>query len=391
MNSYLPAYLKKKNRTVVMDLFLEHRELTRPDIARLTGISMPTVIKIVDFLISKDILIENPENTTFSGSGMGRKSQLLRLNPNAYSTIGVYFEGNALRIGLMNMAFEIVEEKEFPLNPMGISPNQYGDFSYMIIDELYRLLGNHPQTNVLGVGFALPGIIDCENMRILFSKKYPDSNDFYQSFPAFKEFKELPLYLENDMNAASLGEMIQRKLFHSANLIYLSLGTGFGSGIIIDGKIWHGASYFAGNVARILSPYMPGKDARCEGKKYVEDYICQSELQRRFDFDFRHQNSCDAKKRKEVIGYTSQFLVPVISNLSYILDISDFVLAGLTVEYFGETFLKILEEEMNKLDDPDWARPKIRITPSVNGKEGIVGAAYIALSHCLPDLLAENK
>ena len=103
-----------------MELFLEHQEMTRPDISKKTGISMPTVIKIVDFLISKDILIENPEDMTVSDSGFGRKSQILRLNTKAYSTIGVYFEGNALRIGLVNMAFEVVEEKEFPLKPIRV-------------------------------------------------------------------------------------------------------------------------------------------------------------------------------------------------------------------------------------------------------------------------------
>ena len=75
MGVYLPAYLKTKNRTRVMELFLEHQEMTRPDISKKTGISMPTVIKIVDFLISKDILIENPEDMTVSDSGFGRKSQ----------------------------------------------------------------------------------------------------------------------------------------------------------------------------------------------------------------------------------------------------------------------------------------------------------------------------
>lgn len=80
----------------------------------------------------------------------------------------------------------------------------------------------------------------------------------------------------------------------------------------------------------------------------------------------------------------------VINNLSYTLDISDFVLAGLTVEYFGEELYKTLGKEMARLYNPSWARPEIRITPPVNGNEGIVGAAYIAFSNCIPELLAET-
>ncbi len=390
MGVYLPAYLKTKNRTRVMELFLEHQEMTRPDISKKTGISMPTVIKIVDFLISKDILIENPEDMTVSDSGFGRKSQILRLNTKAYSTIGVYFEGNALRIGLVNMAFEVVEEKEFPLNPIRVYPDERNWFSQKIVDELYRIIENHPETNILGVGFALPGVVDCKNMRIRRSNNYPAGEDFYMSFPVFQNFKEVPLYLENDMNAAALGEMIQRKIYQNANLLYLSLGTGFGSGVIIDGRIWHGTGYFAGNVARILIPKVTDSGLCYGDKKYVEDYICQSELQKKFDFDFRSANTCDKKKRKEVIRYITQFLSLVIYDLSQLFDIHDFVMAGLTVEYFGKQFFEILEEEIQKNDDPERAKPEIRIMSSLNGKEGIVGAAYIAFSSCLPELLAEK-
>ena len=61
MDAYLPAYLKNKNRTRVMSLFFENKELTRPEIAKMTGISMPTVIKITDFLLGKNLIQENPE------------------------------------------------------------------------------------------------------------------------------------------------------------------------------------------------------------------------------------------------------------------------------------------------------------------------------------------
>ena len=59
MKAYIPTYLKKQNRTTVLDLFLEHKELTRADVSKLTGISLPTVLKIVDFLRMKQILIDS--------------------------------------------------------------------------------------------------------------------------------------------------------------------------------------------------------------------------------------------------------------------------------------------------------------------------------------------
>lgn len=391
MNTYLPGYLKKKNRIKVMNLFLEHGEMTRPDISRMTGISMPTVIKIVDFLICKDVLIEKPGDITSSDSGFGRKSQILHLNAKAYSTIGLYFEGNGLGIGLVNMAFEIIEKRVFPLNAIKILPEQRGEFSDMLVQEVRKMIDTHPETNILGVGVALPGIVDCQNMRMCRSKNYAASDDFFEAFPAFRQWKDVPVYLENDVNAAALGEMIQRKLFNKANLLYLSLGTGFGSGIIIHGQIWHGASYYAGNVARVLVPQMESDELHYNDKKYMEDYISQDELQKKFGFDFRYRDSCSEEKSKEVIRYISRFLALVIHDLSHLFDICDFVIAGLTVEYFGQSFMEILEEEVKKLEDSDWPGPKINMFSSISGQEGIIGAAYVAFSKCFPNLLAGDE
>ena len=50
-NTYIPAYIRDKNRGLVLDLFLQNRELTRSEISRVTNISFPTVVKITDFFL----------------------------------------------------------------------------------------------------------------------------------------------------------------------------------------------------------------------------------------------------------------------------------------------------------------------------------------------------
>ena len=390
MDAYLPAYLKNKNRTRVMSLFFENKELTRPEIAKMTGISMPTVIKITDFLLGKNLIQENPEKTAASDSGFGRKSQILRLNPQGFFTIGIYFEGNALRIGLMNMDFVLVREKAFLTRGEKASPEQKKTLSFQMAEEIEHILQLYGRSKILGIGFALPGIIDCRKQKIRHSQKEEEFEEIYESFPALKKFQDIPLYLENDMNAASLGETIQRKLFHHANLLYLSLGTGFGSGVVINGKIWHGTSYFAGNVGQMLVPRWTENGLQYGKKRYVEEFICQSELQRKFQFDFQDPGSCDEEKRRTVVRYVSQYLAYVINNLSQLLDIQDFVLAGLTVEYFGDMLFDVLQEELGKAEDPERARPELCITPAVNGREGMIGAAYTALACSLPELMAEK-
>ena len=389
MKAYIPTYLKKQNRTTVLDLFLEHKELTRADVSKLTGISLPTVLKIVDFLRMKQILIDKPDALTLSDSGLGRKSQLLQLNENSYSTIGIYFEGNYLHVGLINLAYSIIDQKAFPLNSLKVSEDHFSSLSYMLTDTVRYLCSQHPTTEILGIGFGLPGIVDYQNKKIM-KKNYQFFIEFYDLFPAFKELKDFPLFIENDINAASLGEILLRNRSHNGNLIYLSLGSGFGSGIIIDGEIWHGANNFAGDISNSILVLPTPSSAISPEDLRVEKSICLETLQKQFDFDIRYKETCDDRKRKEICQYLSYYLIPLVNNLSYTLDISDFVLAGLTTNFLGEELFTKLERGLEDLRTPAILRPETHIKPTISESTGIVGAAAIAFSNCLPKLLEES-
>lgn len=389
MKSYIPAYLKKQNRTTVLNLFLEHKELTRADISKLTAISLPTVIKIVDFLQTKQILLGEPEASALSDSGLGRKSQLLRLNENSYSTIGIYFEGNHLHIGLVNLAYTITDQHVFPLNSLKVSDEQLTPLSHMILDAVRQIYEQHPETEILGIGFGLPGIVDCEQKKIMKSSSRSFIS-FYDLFPAFRDIHELSIFIENDINAASLGEILLRRQSRHGNLIYLSLGSGFGGGIIIDGQIWHGANHFAGDISNMILT-LPPPDANIAPEDMrVEKHICLETLQTQFGFDIRYADTCDSQKKTHIIRHLSQYLIPIVNNLSYALDISDFVLAGLTTGFLGDELYSELEKGLENLRTPAFLRPETRIMPTISEYAGIVGASAIAFTNCLPGLLEEN-
>lgn len=389
MKAYIPTYLKKQNRTTVLDLFLEHKELTRADVAKLTGISLPTVLKIVDFLRMKQILLDKPDALTLSDSGLGRKSQLLQLNEDSYSTVGIYFEGNYLHVGLINLAYSVIDQKVFPINSLKVSEDQFTSLSYVLTDTVRFLCAQHPNTEILGIGFGLPGIVDCQNKKVM-KKNYQSFIDFYDLFPAFRDLTSMPLFIENDINAASLGEILLRNRSHNGNLIYLSLGSGFGSGIIIDGEIWHGANNFAGDISNSILMLPPSLTDVSPEDLRIEKNICLETLQKHFDFDIRYTETCNSQKREEICHYLSYYLIPLVNNLSYMLDISDFVLAGLTTNFLGKELFLRLEKGLEELRTPAFLRPETHIIPTISESTGIVGAAAIAFSNCLPKLLEEN-
>lgn len=68
MNQYMPKYLKTKNRMMIFDLFRNQNIMSRAELVRITGISFPTVLKIVDKLLELGILIELEETTQSPGA-----------------------------------------------------------------------------------------------------------------------------------------------------------------------------------------------------------------------------------------------------------------------------------------------------------------------------------
>ena len=99
--------------------------------------------------------------------------------------------------------------------------------------------------DLLGVGIGVPGIIDMETGMMRESPNLPGWSDY----PVRAEIEKrlgAPVILENDANVAALGEKWLGAGRHVGDMAMLTLGTGVGGGIVLNGKIWHGMTGMAG-------------------------------------------------------------------------------------------------------------------------------------------------
>jgi len=102
------------------------------------------------------------------------------------------------------------------------------------------------------------------------SPNFPDWNNL----PLKKELERLlhvPIYIENDANAAALGEQWRGAASGIKSMILLTLGTGVGGGIVLNNKIWHGADGMAGEIGHMtLIP--DGRQCSCGNVGCLEMY-----------------------------------------------------------------------------------------------------------------------
>jgi glucokinase len=152
--------------------------------------------------------------------------------------IGVDFGGTRIKLGLVDGAGRVRDR--------AIRPTPREEGAEAILDALVEGVGDLqrsagvPYDRILGVGLGTPGPLDLKGERVLFAPNIPG----WEGFPLKRRLEERlgrAVALENDANAAALGEYWAGAGREVDSLVFLGLGTGVGGGIVLGGRLWRGA------------------------------------------------------------------------------------------------------------------------------------------------------
>jgi glucokinase len=127
------------------------------------------------------------------------------------------------------------------------------------------LLAQHaiPVHSLKGIGLTFPGIVDNRGAKVLSQYvKYKNAHLFDFRKWALQEWA-LPVALENDARAALLGEWVKGAGKGRSNIVLLTLGTGVGSAVLIEGKLLRGAHFLAGNLGGHMAVNLNGAPCNC--------------------------------------------------------------------------------------------------------------------------------
>ena len=163
----------------------------------------------------------------------------------AYS-IGVDLGGTNYRAAAVDANGTLLEKVSGTTNLMGGREAIVSE----IVSAVSRLRAVRAGDQLEGIGVALAGFIVMETGVVLSSANIPP----FENFPArdiFQERLKVPVILENDANAAALGEKWMGAGRDVNDLVLITLGTGIGGGIISDGKIMHGYLGIAGELGHV--------------------------------------------------------------------------------------------------------------------------------------------
>jgi glucokinase len=151
--------------------------------------------------------------------------------------------GTQLKYGLIDEGGAIVLKEKTP------SPGSI-DGLLGLLEHLWQDLKKGHPGRIKAAGFGFAGFFSLRERKILHSPNYPSLNGF-DLVPAFNRFLDVPFRIDNDANMAAFGEYKHGAGRGAQSLVLLTVGTGIGSGIILDGKLWQGKCGFAGELGHI--------------------------------------------------------------------------------------------------------------------------------------------
>ncbi|EMR06125.1 Glucokinase [Bhargavaea cecembensis DSE10] len=161
--------------------------------------------------------------------------------------IGVDIGGTNVAVGITDLEGNLLASASFP------SQGKDGELFGEIRQTADRLMVEHgiPEEKILGVGAGVPGFTDPEKGLVteapaLGWKDFPVGEKLRAVFP-------YPVAVDNDVNVATLGEQWIGHGRGKSDFIYISLGTGIGSGVVVNGKLLRGSRFSAGEIGYMVT------------------------------------------------------------------------------------------------------------------------------------------
>jgi predicted NBD/HSP70 family sugar kinase len=244
--------MRQVNRSVVLDLIRETDTISRPELARRSGLTKPTVAAIVDELIRADVVRELGY-TESAGAG-GRPARLLELNADAAAYLGVEFgvEETLVAVADGRGAIRSVVTSPTIKNP---------DRAIAALPELVAgalKASRLPRARLQAVGASVPGLVDqttgqCKLAPNLGWKEYPLRSEL-------ERLMRRPVVVTNITQTAAIAEGRLGAARGVQAFIWLYLGSGVGSGIVLKGRPFTGTRGFAGEIGHCR---ISDKDVPC--------------------------------------------------------------------------------------------------------------------------------
>lgn len=304
--------------------------------------------------------------------------------------IGVDLGGTKIYTAIANERGEILNE-EIVLTEANKGPEQIIE---KMISSIKKVSTGINLTNIKAIGIGSPGPLDVKKGLIVSPPNLPIRN--FNVVEAIKNEFQLPTFLDNDANAATLGEYIFGAGKGCENMVYITASTGVGGGAILNGKLYRGSTSNALEIGHTtVKPN--GRVCGCGNHGCVEsmssgiyiEKMARDSVSSGMETTLSQYETLSAKEvfteatngdvvANQILSETLSYLGIAVANCANIFDPDKIVIGGGVTNGGPIVFEKINEEMNARCLGPIRENCKVE-KAQLGGKAGVVGAIALAL------------
>jgi glucokinase len=307
-----------------------------------------------------------------------------RLEQNTWSilgqqgyVLGVDLGGYGLRAALIDLHTNTFTSATTPVQQTEPQP---------LIEEALNMVNGLLQQNHIGterlvrVGVGFGGPVDPQQGIIRLSPRMSG----WENFPLkdhFEQAFDTVTVVDNDANLIALSEAVFGVGRPHRHLFYLHLSSGVGGGIVINERLYHGATATAGEIGHAVVRQSTSDFAAAPT---LEELVSISGILRRaryagFETDNLHDIFSDHPIGQRVVRETVDLLAMHLAQVVALLDPQMIVLGGIVVRIGGQSFVENIGRQIRRYIDPQFARP-VEVVSSALGIDSVaIGALALAL------------
>lgn len=228
--------LKGMNESLILNVIRHNKYVSRSEIAKITNLTPPTVTNIINKLL-EDGLVKEDKLGESSG---GRPPVILKINNEAFDIIVIIIGTDIMEEYLLDAELTIKESKVDSIK------KEDAESIFKLLFDRIRYLKGISKKEIAGIGIVVRGPVKSSEGISVFSPNIGWRNVPIKDMIE-KEFG-IPAFVENDVRAMALGEFYNGIAKNVGNVVFLKVGHGIGSTIILDGKIYRGINDMAGEI-----------------------------------------------------------------------------------------------------------------------------------------------
>lgn len=236
-----PAMLRRFNERRVLQALQQRGELSRAEIARVTGVSGPTVTRAVAGLLAAGLL----EEGDVLRAGLGRPGRVLRLASSNAAVLGMVVEAAQCEVFAAGLDGRV---REPTVRRLDTPPDYRGLVSALA--EAARTVRRETGVAVKGLGISVPGLLDSRDGRTVFAANLPQTNGRQLGEDLSRRLR-LPAIIQKESHALCLAEQGIGAAQGINDFALLDISEGLGLGVVEGGRLLSGSAGLAGEFGHI--------------------------------------------------------------------------------------------------------------------------------------------